>query len=114
MIVFDLDVERHLLTGREAVFLVGLDRSVAVNVLAEREVAEREGTEIAEVGDGLVEVRDAGGGAALVVRLAVVVEVRGQGEDLPRPVVLLGRRDVRDGFERGFGLRRPEGGGCGG
>ena len=37
VIVFDLDVERHLLAGREAVLLVGLDRSIAVNVLAERE-----------------------------------------------------------------------------
>src|SRR5262245_60293645 len=46
----------------------------------------------------------ASGRAALVVWLGVLVEVRGQGKNLVRPVVLLNRREIRNWFQRLLGL----------
>ena len=47
-------------------------------------------------------MHDAGGGSALVVRLAVMIEERGQRENLARPIVLLFGRHVRNRLECRF------------
>ena len=79
-----------------------LVRAVAIHVLAERQVAQRQRAELAQMADRFVEMHDAGRGAAIVLRLAMMIEERGEREDLARPVVLLLGRHVRNRLERRF------------
>ena len=92
--VLHLGVEQYFLAGVKLVLLEGLVHPVAGNLRAERQRANAERGQFAQLGGGFAQVHGGFGGPAGGIGVSLGVEAYGQGVKLLGPEVLLPGRNA--------------------